>query len=91
MASVDASLRLEIFNQFQMVASGRPAVESLAAAYDLTGALTAFICDTPEEAERVLRATVDDMIRDVRANWNESRAQRATAFVAFNGHNRPSA
>jgi hypothetical protein len=91
MTDVDAKLRRQIFVQFQMVATGQPAVESLAAAYDLTGALTAFICDTPQEAEKILRRTIEDMIRDVRANWTESRAQRAGAFVAYNGHKRPSA
>ncbi len=91
MSDVDAKLRRKIFDQFQMVAAGQPAVESLAAAYDLTGALTAFICDTPEEAEKILRLTIEDLIRDIRVNWTESRAQRAGAFVAYNSHKRPAA
>lgn len=91
MADVDEAVRQELFDQFQMVLAGRPAVEGLAAATDLTGALTAFLCDTPDEAETVLRSLTDDMIRDVRANWAESREQRAGAYVAFNTHGRPSA
>lgn len=90
MSDINEAIRRELFDQFQMVLSGRPAVEGLAAATDLTGALTAFLCDTPEQAETVLRSLTDDMIRDVRANWAESREQRAGAYVAFNGYRRPS-
>ncbi|ADL00666.1 hypothetical protein [Brevundimonas subvibrioides] len=85
MTAVNEPVRRELFMQFQMVATGHPAIDALAACYDLTGALTAFCCDTPEEAERVLRQTADDMIRDVRANWATSREQRAQSFVSFNG------
>lgn len=91
MPEVNATLRRDIFNQLQMVVTGRPAIESTAAAYDLMGALTAFICDSPDEADRVLRQTVEDLIRDVRENWAESREQRARSFVAFNTHEGPRA
>lgn len=84
MSNVNEATRRKLFMDFQMVATGHPSIDALAACFDLTGALTAFSCDTPEEAERVLRQTIEDMIRDIRVNWSASREQRAQSFVLEN-------
>lgn len=73
--------RAEIYAQLSTVIAGERVEDGLAAAIDLLGALVAFACDTPTAADRLLAVTLDDVKRDIRANWSETRLARAQRYL----------
>lgn len=73
--------RAEIYSQLSVVIAGERVEDGLAAGIDLLGALVAFASETPAAADQLLAVTLDDMKRDIRANWSDTRLARAQRYL----------
>jgi hypothetical protein len=70
--------RQRLYEQIATLVAGNPCGDVYAALSDNLWQSAACLCDTPEAAERLMRDTIPDMVRDMRANWHlvvEAKAQ----------------
>jgi hypothetical protein len=61
--------RNRLYEQIATLTAGNPAGDVYAALADNLWQVAALLAGTPEAAEKLLRDTIPDMMRDMRANW----------------------
>lgn len=62
--------RRALYEQIALLVAGHRGGDVFAALADNLWQAAAFLCDSPEAAEKLIRDSIPDLVRDMRANWH---------------------
>lgn len=71
--------RHELFNKIGDILGDQETEDVIFALCDHLAMALAFACDDPESVEAAIRVLIPDMMKTVRANWEQSRRARYEA------------